>query len=320
MVGFDLKKQLKVHERSLLRQLFSKERAMRMVDWYLTPKNDIEPIAEAWENLQEDRKRHYQVVLQDVDLLSNVKGQKILVEELEAQPIPMIEKFWKLTSHADKSLWAYLHAPDVFETAAMFARAEALRNSKQSNAWNSLPKQPIEITKSKVKMLEDRIRQYYWNKQMRGKVCKIHHYQRQCGSQYFFAYLPDWPDKRLYFDEHEELAPKEDTYAFSNAFVFEPNLGIIELMANASSQPQGGGTTTSPELGIFSPGIRSPRLSPKTRKVAMYLWKHVWRRSANTIAPSERTIPSEPLFGNELASRCASWHYFTQSVKTIVSQ
>ena len=63
MVGFDLKKQLKVHERSLLRQLFSKERAMRMVDWYLTPKNDIEPIAEAWENLQEDRKRHYQVVL-----------------------------------------------------------------------------------------------------------------------------------------------------------------------------------------------------------------------------------------------------------------
>ena len=238
MVGFDLKKQLKVHERSLLRQLFSKERAMRMVDWYLTPKNDIEPIAEAWENLQEDRKRHYQVVLQDVDLLSNVKGQKILVEELEAQPIPMIEKFWKLTSHADKSLWAYLHAPDVFETAAMFARAEALRNSKQSNAWNSLPKQPIEITKSKVKMLEDRIRQYYWNKQMRGKVCKIHHYQRQSGSQYFFAYLPDWPDKRLYFDEHEELAPKEDTYAFSNAFVFEPSLGIIELMAKGGLRVQ----------------------------------------------------------------------------------
>jgi hypothetical protein len=113
-----------------------------------------------------------------------------------------------------------------------------LRNSKQSNAWNSLPKQPIEITKSKVKMLEDRIRQYYWNKQMRGKVCKIHHYQRQCGSQYFFAYLPDWPDKRLYFDEHEELAPKEDTYAFSNAFVFEPSLGIIELMAKGGLRVQ----------------------------------------------------------------------------------
>jgi hypothetical protein len=118
------------------------------------------------------------------------------------------------------------------------ARAEALRNSKQSNAWNSLPKQPIEITKSKVKMLEDKIRQYYWNKQMRGKVCKIHHYQRQCGSQYFFAYLPDWPDKRLYFDEHEELAPKEDTYAFSNAFVFEPSLGIIELMAKGGLRVQ----------------------------------------------------------------------------------
>jgi hypothetical protein len=238
VVGFDLKKQLKVHDRVLLRQLFSAERDMRMVDWFLTPKSDIGQIAQSWEHLDEDRKRHYQVVLQDVDLLSNINGQKILVEELEAQPVPRIENFSKLTSHADRALWTYLYAPEVFETASMFARAEALRNGKQSNAWNSLPKQPIEITREKVEALEDQIREYYWNKQMRGKVCKVHHYQRQCGSQYFFAYLPDWPDKRLYFDEHEELAPKEDTYAFSNAFVFEPRLGIVELMAKGGLRVQ----------------------------------------------------------------------------------
>ena len=238
MVGFDLKKQLKVHDRALLRQLFCKERAMRMVDWFLIPRYDIEPIAQAWENLDQDRKRHFQVVLQDVDLLTNVKGQKILIEELNLNPVGQVEKFWKLSCNADKALWSYLYAPEVFETAAMFARAEALRNSKQSNAWNSLPKKPIEITSKKIKLLENHIREYYWRKEMRGKVCKIHHYQRQCGSQYFFAYLPDWPDKRLYFDEHEELAPKEDTYAFSNAFVYEPSLGIIELMAKGGLRVQ----------------------------------------------------------------------------------
>ena len=238
MAAFDLKRQLKIHDRELLRQLLGKEPSMRVLDWLGIPKSDIEPIARGWEDLADDRKRHYQVILQDVQQLADPRGQKVLIEELEWRHTAKLETFGKLKSPADKALWAYLHANDAFDSAAMFARAEALRNGQQANTWNSLPKELIDATPEKIGCLAHEVRSYYWTREMRGQVCRIHHHQRHDGVQYFFAYLPDWPDKRLYFDEEDKLTPREDTYAFSNVFVFEPKLGTIELIAKGGKKVQ----------------------------------------------------------------------------------
>jgi hypothetical protein len=238
MPMFDLKRQLKIHDRILLRELLGREKSMRRIDWQAIPLNDIEPISIGWEEMPEDRKSHFQVILQDVQQLSDRRGQKVLIEELEWRHPGQLEKFRKLKSAADKSLWAFLFATDAFDSAAIFARAEALRNGQQANIWNSLPKEPIVTTPEKISCLEHEVRSYYWIREMRGQVCQIHHYQRHDGVQYFFAYLPDWPDKRLYFDEHEKLTPRENTYAFHNVFVFEPKLGTIELIAKGGKKVQ----------------------------------------------------------------------------------
>lgn len=238
MATFDLKKQLKIHDRVLLRELFGNEPPMSGVDWQATPKSGTEQIASAWELMDEGRRRHYQVILQDVQHLADPKGQKVLIEELEWRHRDKLDTFSKLKSQADKALWAYLHANDAFEAAAIFARAEALRGGHQANIWNSLPKQPIAVTEEKLSSLKEQIRDYYWNKELRGKVCQVHQYDRKDGSQYFFAYLPDWPDKKLCFDEDENLTPREEAYAFSNAFVFEPSLGTIELIAKGGKKVQ----------------------------------------------------------------------------------
>lgn len=238
MATFDLKKQLTIHDRSLLQELLGQEPTMQDIDWGSIPKNNIEAIATAWEGLEESRKRHFQVILQDVQHLADPKGLKVLIEELEWRHPGQMETFAQLKSPADKALWAFMYANDVFEAAVIFARAEALRNGQQANIWNSLPKQPIEITEEKLSVLEQQIRNYYWTREMRGDICKVHQYDRHDGSQYFFAYLPDWPDKRLCFDETEQLTPREEAYAFSNAFVFEPSLGTIELIAKGGRKVQ----------------------------------------------------------------------------------
>jgi hypothetical protein len=238
MATFDLKRQLKIHDRALLKELFSNEPPMSGVDWQATPTSDIEPIAFAWEKLEDSKRRHFQVILQDVQHLADLKGQKVLIEELEWRHSDKLEAFSKLKSPADKALWAYLHAHEAFDAAAIFARAEALRGGQQANIWNSLPKQSIAVTEEKLNSFKDQIRDFYWNKELRGKVCQVHHYDRKDGSQYFFAYLPDWPDKRLCFDEDENLTPREEAYAFSNAFVFDPRLGTIELIAKGGRKVQ----------------------------------------------------------------------------------
>jgi hypothetical protein len=238
MATFDLKKQLTIHDRGLLRQLLGNEPSMQAIEWDAIPRNNIAPLIAAWEAMDDAKKRHYQVILQDVQHLAEPTGLKVLIEELEWRHPDKLPIFAAQLGAADKALWAYQNATDAFDAAAIFARAEALRNGQQANIWNSLPKQPISVTSDKLSTLEQQIRSYYWSREMRGEVCKVHQYDRHDGSQYFFAYLPDWPDKRLCFDEQEQLTPREDAYAFSNAFVFEPSLGTIELIAKGGKKVQ----------------------------------------------------------------------------------
>ena len=137
-----------------------------------------------------------------------------------------------------KALWAYIEAREAFDQAAIFARAEALRNGQFANRWNSLPKQPITVTADKIKALEDEVRAYYWKKELRGERCRVHHYPRPGGEEVFFAYLPDWPDKLLTFDAEGNLTPREESYTFSNVFICMPSEGAVEIIARGGKKVQ----------------------------------------------------------------------------------
>ena len=146
--AFDLRKQLKLHDKRLLRQLFADQHEMESVDWGVLRKHDIEPIAAAWEAMLEAGRRHFQVILLDVDELSDPRGQKVLIEELEWLSPEKLPAFQACASPADKALWAYLEARSAFDAAAIFARAEAMRGGNYSNRWIGLPRDSITVTEA----------------------------------------------------------------------------------------------------------------------------------------------------------------------------
>lgn len=235
---FDLRKQLKLHDNGLLHQLFAEEPAMEEVAWDALGAHNVEPIVTAWEAMGEDRRRHYQVILHDVNELADPRGLKVLLEELEWQSPDRLQEFQALKSPADKALWAYLEVRNGFDQAAIFARAEALRSGQLANRWNSLPKQPFTCTPEIKTQLAEAVRSFYWSKELRGEVCEVHHYSRVGGAEFFFAYLPDWPDKQLIFDDQQHLTPREETYAFQNVFIYQPQEGAIELIAKGGKKVQ----------------------------------------------------------------------------------
>jgi len=104
---FDLRKQLKLHDNGLLQQLFVEEPAMADVPWDSLGAHNVEPIVAAWETMEDDRRRHHQVVLHDVNELADPRGLKVLLEELEWQCPDRLQEFQALKSPADKALWAY---------------------------------------------------------------------------------------------------------------------------------------------------------------------------------------------------------------------
>lgn len=234
---FDLRKQFKLHDKALLRRLFADQPAMQVVPWETLRRHDVEPIVAAWESMHDDR-RHFQVILLDVNELADPRGQRVLMEEMQWRCPDKLAQFPELSCPADKALWAYMEARDAFDQAAIFARAEALRNGQFSNRWNSLPREPLLVTAERIKALEEELRTYYWKKELRGERCRVHHYQRPGGAEYFFAYLPDWPDKLLTFDAEGNLTPREESYTFTNVFVCMPSEGAVEIIARGGKKVQ----------------------------------------------------------------------------------
>lgn len=234
---FDLRKQFKLHDNLLLRRLFENRHPALSIPWESLKPSETKPITDAWESLGEKR-RAIQLVLQEVNELSDSRGQRLLLEELQAVCPERIEEFRQLASPLDKALWAYLEAHDAFEHAAVFARAESLRGGQFSNRWNSMPKRPLEISVDKIAAFREAVHEFYWSKELRGEVCEIHHHRRIGDTDFFFAYLPDWPDKLLAFDTEGQLTPKEENLAFNNVFVFDPINGSVELIAKGGVKVQ----------------------------------------------------------------------------------
>ena len=235
--AFDLRKQLKLHDKQLLRRLFCDLPEMATVPWDTLRPHQVEPIIAVWEELGETR-RHYQVILQDVNELADSRGQKVLIDEIQWRSEERLPELRMLRSRADRALWVHLEIPEAFHQAAMFSRTESLRNGRMANRYNSVPKIPIVVTPPQIELLEKGISDYYWNKQLRGEFCRVHHYERLGDAMFFYAYLPDCPDKLLKFDEENNLTAREDSHAFNNVFVYHPSQGAVELIAEGGQKVQ----------------------------------------------------------------------------------
>ncbi|MGQ9525941.1 MAG: hypothetical protein ACUVTZ_14045 [Armatimonadota bacterium] len=226
-----MKKQLRLHDKGLLRRLFAEQGLLGDFPWDEISARRIDPLVQRWDGIEEGTRRAIQVVLQDANELADERGQRVLAEELAWRFPEKLATFGQWNGLADRALWAYLEAREAFDAAALFARAEALRSGQFAARWNSLPPGEITVTEPMKASLEQSIRDYYWQKELRGPLCRVHHYQRPGGAEYFFAYLPDWPDKRLVFDTDGNLTAREEAYTFSNVFIYEPAVGAIELVA-----------------------------------------------------------------------------------------
>lgn len=175
---FDLKKQLRLHDKGLLRRLFAEHGLLEDFSWEELSSRRIDPLIARWDGVEEPARRVIQVVLQDAHELAEERGQRVLAEELAWRFPEKLPVFAGWSSLADKALWAYLEARPAFNEAALFARAEALRNGQFAARWNSLPPGEITVTEPMVASLEEALRDYYWRKELRGSVCRVHHDQR----------------------------------------------------------------------------------------------------------------------------------------------
>jgi len=220
----------------LLRQFFTRRGELQDLPWEeLKESRECDLIYHGWQALPDVQRRQVQTIFQDLWELADERGIRAFAEELKAHDP---ERSWEFTachSRLNKVLWFYIHYPKLFETVALFVRADWLSTSRYAVRRNSLPKKSITVTPQIRESLASALRDYYWSHEMRGRYCHVEHHSRSGGNEYFFAYLDDWPDSQLVFEDNGAFESVSQRYAFSVLFVFCPQDGSLELVAQGSS-------------------------------------------------------------------------------------
>lgn len=226
---FDPRKILKQVSNALLKQFFTERGELLDIRWDELTETKIEPIFDRWQSLTEAQRTDVQLILQDVNELADERGLSVLAEEIGLRFPQRVAEFAAWEARADKVMWAYLNVRAAFDEAAMFARADALAAGRYWIKRNGLPKTALAVTSKMKSDLGAAMTGFYWPTQMRGLHCEIEHYRRANGAEYFFAYLDDYPDHRLVFEEDGHVVKRSARYAFENVFVFTPTEGALEL-------------------------------------------------------------------------------------------
>ncbi len=233
--SYDPRRLLRQISNPLLQALFAQRDVLQDFPWDEISESRIEPVFAAWQRLPDAKRKEIQVILQDVHALADGRGLRIFAEEIHRRFPNRAGDFAAIEGRLDKALWAYLNLRDAFDQAALFARADALMGGRYWVKRNTLPRGPVAISADKLADLQQALRDHYWPAEMRGKHCKVEHYERKGGAQFFYAYLDDWPDRQLVFADDGEMIPQNERFAFSNVFVFNTDEGSLELVAKGGA-------------------------------------------------------------------------------------
>ncbi|QDU71068.1 hypothetical protein [Mucisphaera calidilacus] len=267
---FDPRKVLKQISNPLLRAFFRRRGELDDVPWDDLTEHKIEPIFEAWQALDESKKLEVQVILRDVFELADHRGRAVLAEEVLGRCPDRTAEFEAQMSSADNAMWVYLHVPEAFDEAAMFARADALAAGRYWNRRNSLPKKAIDVNPALCDRLAQGLTSFYGPTQMRGRHCHVVHYRRLGGGDYFFAYLDDYPDKHLIFDgDSDQPVVRSDRYAFENVFVYNEGDGSMEMFA------LGGKKVWEPLQTAFCEAVLNEQVAPSDPLRPAYRLDHL---------------------------------------------
>jgi len=233
MPAFDLRKTLKQISPTLRRQLFTSSwPALNQLDWKsVQKKTKVDAIFDGLQELPSNAKRDIQMLLRTFLDLIRPCSLKVLLEELQQEAPELVDQWGEIQSRMDKVVWTYLNARKAFEDAVIFARADSFSKSRYWKRWSAVPGCSFSATEDRIEALKAALVEHHIG-EFRGDHCEIHPYTRKNGAEYFFAYLPDWPEDFMVFNRNGELESLDLPTAFNILFVFNSKSGKFEMMAS----------------------------------------------------------------------------------------
>jgi hypothetical protein len=161
------------------------------LDFTTLKENDTDALQAALNSLLDGQTTDIEAEFQDVNALACEGGITALVDEAKYHgDDEFIEEIAAIEGFHAKAMWAFLNKPKYWHGAAMFLHADNVSPSYWKKR-NDLPSLPPHLEEEDVHALAGAISNYFFNKEGRGKNCKVEPYKRN-QKEYLFAYPEDF--------------------------------------------------------------------------------------------------------------------------------
>jgi hypothetical protein len=217
----------------ILKEYFTRKDLLADIDFDALGKTEIEPIAEAIDQLPEEQRTKIEADFRQIFEMACEKGVQLLLEEARFyHDLDLSTIFEKMENHYERAFWVFLNHPRVFTVASDFDYMDRVGGWKPIPVGEGLkPAVGEDDKKHLVKSLSD-----FYKKQGRGRHCRVDNYLRSEPERHcYFAYPEDYATTEIEIDEKGEFCNRPRKPVFEVIFVYKPENGDLVVCAKGKT-------------------------------------------------------------------------------------
>lgn len=217
----------------LLQRYFEHKQITIDADFAAIKENDVDSLFIAFLALSDNEQTQAEADFKTIHSLASEAGVQALVDEAHYfDGNAFIEQIAAIEGFHAKVMWAFINKPEYWHVATMFLHADNVSASYWKKR-NGLPLAET-IEDSAIEKLSKAISNYFYEKEARGKHCKIEEYSRN-NKEYFFAYPEDYAKANIEWIS-DNLENRAIHPAFEIIFVYCANEQSLDIYAPRNSK------------------------------------------------------------------------------------
>ena len=233
---FNPKRVLRQLSNPLIKEFFERQGNPLEIDWDSFSNTQVDSIFDAWQGLPDRPRKVAEIVFQDVHEMANEDGVRVMIEDARFHGEDLAPLLEPMESRYDKAIWTAMNRPEIWNAATRFAKADSLSFGRSWVKRGNLPTAEPRAGAEAVNDLQAAMSAFFRDRQGRGHYCKVEHFPRGNGLDYYFIYLSDYADTHINFDDTGEFQRTPDRRAFEVVFAQDREHGTLEVYAKGGRQ------------------------------------------------------------------------------------
>ena len=218
---------------ALLQRFLSDHRPFDDLDWKKLKENDVEPILQHLQTLEDAEQRQIGVAWRKVHDLADAQGTTVLIAAGRDVGLNIGDELAAKRNAYERAFWCLLEYPHLLDSQRIYAHIYGFSKPCLETRVG-FPQGKVIVTAPMLDALRQQIQNLYQKEEQRGDMCKMDHRERD-GIQLIHAYPSDYVDDMDSYASNGELTTVSVKPPFHIAFYLDGSAGSVTMLARGGA-------------------------------------------------------------------------------------